>query len=88
MKKLKNVLLSAAIVLIGASAAFATYAAKSTNNSLETGYYFNGSNCVSTNKTCSTTGTILCTWTDDDNVIHSLSKFVNPTTCGSPLYRP
>ena len=88
MKKLRNVFLSAAIVLIGAGAAFATNAAKSDNDASEPGYYFNGSTCVSANTTCSTTGTFLCTWTDDDGITHSLSKYINQTTCGGPLYRP
>ncbi len=88
MKKLKN-LLPAIVILIGAGAAFASYAAKSPDSSLETGYYFDSSTgqCVAADVQCSSIPGEACTWTDESNDTHELSRFINNTMCGAPLYK-
>ncbi len=89
MKKLRTVLLSAAIVLIGAGVAFATNAAKNTGGSLVPGYLMDNSTgqCVQKRNNCSPTGSIFCTWTDNNKVSHNLSK-INGTSCVQALYEP
>lgn len=89
MKKLRNVLLSAAIVLIGAGAAFATNATKNSKSTTVHGYYFNSTTgrCVDTNTPCSPSGSIVCTWKDAQGT-HSLYNMINETTCGDVLYKP
>jgi hypothetical protein len=89
MKKLKNVLLPAVIILIGAGAAFATNGAKSSIDATQPGYYFNSSTnrCVETAAQCSTSGSRACTWTDSQGT-HNLSTKISDTMCGDPLYRP
>ena len=89
MKKLRNVFLSAAIVLIGAGAAFATNATKNSNSTTVHGYYFNNitRRCVDTNTPCSPSGTDVCTWTDSQGT-YSLYSMINETTCESILYKP
>lgn len=86
MKKLRNVLLSAAIVLIGAGAAFATNAAKN-SQSTETGYYIDGltGECKDSPVQCSVSGTSLCTW-NDGSTIHTLYR--NGTECTVQMFRP
>lgn len=90
MRKLKNVLLPAVIVLIGAGAAFATSAAKNSPNSVE-GYRFDSENreCIDT-KQCSTVPGDICTWTDPStSVTYNLHNRVSSTMCGNQtLYEP
>ena len=89
MKKLRNVFLSAAIVLIGAGAAFATNAAKNTGGSLVPGYLFDSSTgqCIQKRENCSPIGVSFCTWKDANNVSHNLTG-MNGTTCPQALYEP
>ena len=88
MKKLKSIFLPAAFVLLGVGAAIASHAARSTD-SLETGYYFDSSTsqCVSAGVQCSTSPGQACTWTDENNISHNLSRS-GQTMCGAPLYKP
>jgi len=88
MKKLKSIFLPAAIVLLGVGAALASSTAKSLDSS-EPGYYFDSSTsqCVSTGVECSTIPGQACTWTDESNISHDLSRF-GETMCGAPLYKP
>jgi hypothetical protein len=89
MKKLRIVLLPAALILIGAAAAFATNATKNTDDDLVTGYYFDKSaspiKCIQTDKMCSTSGDNVCTWSDGQKS-HNLSTKINNTQCGDPLF--
>jgi len=90
MKKLKNVLLPAVIILMAAGAAFATNVAKNSLNVAE-GYRFESSNrqCVDT-KQCSTDPGDICTWTDPStSVTYSLHNRISSTMCGNQtLYEP
>lgn len=87
MRKLKSICLPAAIVLMGVGAALVTHAAKS-SQSTETGYYFDSSasQCVATDVQCSPTGTDFCTWSDG-SMSHNLSRQINETICGDPLFK-
>jgi hypothetical protein len=80
MKKLRKALLPVAIILIGAGAAFATNAAKSTSTS-EPGYYFDSSQgkCISPGM-CSSTPGNTCTWTSG-GVTHNLCSRLSETSC-------
>lgn len=88
MKKLRSIFLPAVIVLLGVGAAIASHAAKSTA-SLVPGYYFDSSSaqCVSAGVQCSTNPGQACTWTDQSNISHNLSRS-GATMCGAPLYKP
>lgn len=90
MKRLKNLLLPVAVVLIGAGAAFATNAAKDAGSPMVPGYLFESSSgqCVQKRSDCSPTGNVFCTWTDANNNSHILSERINGTTCGNELYEP
>ena len=87
MKKFRQVLLPIAIILIGAGAAFATNAAKNSDDDLEAGYYIDSSTgeCRKSPEMCSTIQGDLCTWDDGSN-IHSL--FQADTECTVALYKP
>ena len=88
MKKLKNVLLPAAIILIGAGAAFATNAAKKLQSTVD-GYYLDSSsgNCIRTSEKCSPIPGNTCTWVDDFGSIHNL-RMLDDTSCPVQLSRP
>jgi len=90
MKRLKSLYLPAAIVLMGVGAAVATNNAKSSDNALETGYYFDSSasQCIAKRSDCSPTGSVVCTWTDDEETDHNLSRKISDTMCGDQLYEP
>ncbi|MCA1744440.1 MAG: DUF6520 family protein [Bacteroidales bacterium] len=90
MKKLKNLLLPVAVVLIGAGAAFATNTAKEANNSMVPGYLFESSSnqCVQKRSDCSPNGSVICTWKDASGQSHNLSEQINGTTCGNELFEP
>nr|WP_319511391.1 DUF6520 family protein [uncultured Draconibacterium sp.] len=83
MKKFKNLYLSAAIVLLGVGAAFATSNTKSASDTVP-GYLMESGQCIEKRSNCSTTGTEFCTWTDANNQSHNLSG----TNCILPLYEP
>ncbi|WP_319268414.1 DUF6520 family protein [uncultured Draconibacterium sp.] len=87
MKKLKRMFLPVAIVLFAVGAALASHAAKSLDSS-EPGYYFDSSTsqCVSAGVDCSTIPGQACTWTDESNITHNLSR-EGETMCGVPLYK-
>jgi len=63
MKKFKQFILPAVIVLLGAGAAFATNAAKD-SQSTETGYYIDSSTgeCKASPEECTEEQGVLCTW--------------------------
>lgn len=87
MKKLKNLLLPVAVVLIGAGAAFATNA-ESDDRSNQNGYFVDSlsGDCIESPMECSTVPGELCTWNDGSNT-HALFQ-ISGTTCQSPLYKP
>jgi hypothetical protein len=89
MKKLRIVLLPAALILIGAGAAFATNVAKNSGDNLVSGYLYNSSTgmCEQKRTNCSPSGSIYCTWSDESGS-HILSKQLNETTCGKELFEP
>ena len=91
MKKFKSLLLPAAIILIGAGAAFATNAAKNSQVGVP-GYYFDSSQskCIETDEMCSTTPGDFCTWKDPSDPLgtsHILREEINETSCGNVLYK-
>jgi len=89
MKKLKSLYLPAAVVLMAVGAAVATNNAKSPDNDLEAGYYFDSSTsqCIATDVQCTSIPGDACTWTDENNDSHELSR-LSGTMCGAPLYKP
>ena len=89
MKKFKNVLLPAVIILLGAGAAFATNAAKNSQANVP-GYYFDDSQdkCVKKRSDCSLTGSVVCTWMDADGTSHDLALRISDTSCNQILYEP
>lgn len=84
MKKLKQFILPAVIVLLGAGAAFATNAAKVNDNDLVRGYYIDSSTgqCIKTDKGCVRVGINACTWSSHD--LYELSG----TNCDLMLFEP
>lgn len=90
MKKLKNLLLPVAVVLIGAGAAFATNTAKESNNSQVQGYFIDNSTgqCIASSQMCSSEPGEICTWTDPaTSVSHNLRQ-LEGTSCGAVLFKP
>ncbi|MEA5046862.1 MAG: DUF6520 family protein [Petrimonas sp.] len=89
MKKFKQFILPAVIVLMGAGAAFATNAAKVSDSDLVRGYYFDSSSsqCIESNKDCNPVGIEACTWTDSQGSSHTLSR-LNGTICVQMLFEP
>jgi hypothetical protein len=87
MKKLRSIFLPAVVALLGVGAAIASHAAKSSADSAP-GYYFDSSTsqCVSAGVECSTSPGQACTWTDQNNISHELSRS-GATMCGDPLYK-
>ena len=83
MKKLRIVLLSAAVILIGAGAAFATRTAGSSGNTEyldpQTG------ECKDSPQQCSVSGTTICTW-NDGSMTHNL--YLRGTNCTQQVFRP
>lgn len=92
MKKFKSFLLLAVIVMAGAVAAFATNAAKNSDDESFRGYYYDASapvvKCIETDVQCTSTPGQVCTWKDDNDVTHELRKISSNTMCGALLYRP
>ncbi len=91
MKKFKQLLVPAVIILMGAGAAFATNAAKDSDSSLEDAYYFDNatSQCIKVeNVQCTSIHGEVCTWTDNNKETHNLSRIISSTMCGSQLYKP
>jgi Family of unknown function (DUF6520) len=83
MKKLRIVLLSAAVIMIGAGAAFATRAAGNSGNTEfknpQTGV------CRNVEQWCSESGTEICTWTEGTTT-HNL--YLRGTNCSVPMFWP
>jgi len=91
MKKLRIVLLTVAVILIAAGAAFATNAAKNSHGTMQNGYYYVESptpRCIKTDVICTTEQGLECTWSDDNKTTYELSSFISSTMCGDPLYWP
>ncbi|HHV85830.1 MAG TPA: hypothetical protein GXX42_08470 [Petrimonas sp.] len=90
MKKFKQFILPAVIVLIGAGAAFATNAAKVSDSDLVDAYYYDNttSHCLETGIKCATSGLTLCTWTNPSTGINYVLQESDGTSCGSFLYEP
>lgn len=91
MKKLRIVLLTVAVILIAAGAAFATNESKDSKNVDMFGYYYDESapviKCIATGVPCTTDLGPACTWTDANKVTHELSRYISDTMCGDPLYQ-
>jgi len=88
MKKFKQALLPAVIVLLGIGAAFATNAAQSSDSSSEPGYFFDSSSGQCIEKAmCSSTPGNTCTWKDASNVTHNLRR-LSGTSCPIQLSKP
>jgi hypothetical protein len=89
MKKFKQLLVPAVIILMGAGAAFATNAAKDSDSDLVTGYYIDSSTsqCIAADKQCSRSGTNACTWEDNNKLSHDLYE-LSGTSCVLMLFEP
>lgn len=87
MKNLKQVILPAVIILMGAGAAFATQVDKK-SNALVDGYRIdpNTLECIDIKKECSTTGSMVCTWSDGV-ASHELYE-LGETLCEFKLFEP
>lgn len=83
MKKLRIVLLSAAVIMIGVGAAFATRADDIPGNT----EYLNPQTelCEPLSEECSVSGSKLCTWTEGAT-IHTLYR--RGTKCTVQMFRP
>lgn len=83
MKKLRIVLLTAAVIMIGAGAAFATKAAQ---NPQSTDYIDPlTEECKASPELCSLSGITLCTWNDGSST-HTL--YLRGTDCTQQVFRP
>lgn len=89
MKKLRIVLLPAALILIGAGAAFATNATKATDDDPVPGYLYDNSTglCVQKRDDCSRSGITFCTWKDANKISHILTG-MSATSCPQVLFEP
>jgi hypothetical protein len=87
MKKLRIVLLTVAVILIAAGAAFATNSSKDAVGQSEPGYYFDSSTnrCVETDDRCSPTGYQYCTWSENPDI--QLYRKTSTTVCNVVLYK-
>ena len=90
MKKLKSLYLPAVIVLMGVGAALASHSAKSSDDALEPGYYFDSatSQCIESTKTCSSEPGNICTWTDPATSSSHNLRQLDGTSCGALLFEP
>ena len=90
MKKLKQFILPAVIVLLGAGAAFATNTAKASDSDLAIGHYLDSftGQCISANVQCTTIEGPLCTWTDPATGITHELQALEGTSCGRMLFKP
>lgn len=89
MRKFRNVLLTAAIILIAAGAAFATNIAKNADGQSNPGYYIDNTSgqCLNAKKPCTTVVGDMCTWRDPATGIdYNLHQLVE-TSCGDFLYK-
>ena len=88
MKKFKQLLVPAVVILMGAGAAFATNAAKDSDSDLVRGYYIDSSTgqCIETNKDCARVGINACTWSDSQGS-HQLYE-LSGTSCVDMLFEP
>ncbi len=82
--------MTAAIILIAAGAAFATNIAKSADDDPVPGYLFDEVlvSCDDKRSDCSTTGSDLCTWLDNNRNPHTLYLLMNGTCSDIELYEP
>ncbi|WP_423128053.1 DUF6520 family protein [Gaoshiqia sp. Z1-71] len=89
MRKLKSLYLPAAVVLMAVGAAVAGHTAKSSDDAPIPGYLIDSSTsqCMEKRSDCSPTGTVFCTWTDENNQSHNLSR-LSGTSCILPAYEP
>lgn len=87
MKKLRIVLLTVAVILIAAGAAFATNNAKNADDDPVPGYYFDISTgrCEDAGQFCSTSGSQVCTWSENPDI--QLYKKTSTTVCNDVLYK-
>jgi hypothetical protein len=83
MKKLRIVLLSAAVIMIGAVAAFAT---RASGSSVDTEYLDpQTGECTDSPQQCSISGKNTCTWFDG-SMTHSL--YLRGTNCTREVFWP
>lgn len=84
MKKFKQFLVPAVVILMGAGAAFATNTAKVSDSNPPIGHYIDSSTdqCIATSKICSREGSTVCTWSS-----HQLYE-LSGTSCPDILFEP
>ncbi|MBS0027216.1 DUF6520 family protein [Chitinophaga sp. 22321] len=85
---MKKLILPAALVLMGAGAAFATKM-NSGKRVIVDGYRIDAvsGQCVDAEQKCSTNLGLPCTWSEDPSVtLHEAP--VTPTMCGNELFKP
>ncbi|MCJ7935969.1 MAG: DUF6520 family protein [Chryseobacterium sp.] len=83
---MKKFILPAAVILMGAGAAFATNVAKNSKTTA-TSYRIGSLSeepCMLTPKECNQTGVVVCTWFDGANT-HNLYE-IDGTVCGTELF--
>jgi hypothetical protein len=88
MKKLRIVLLTVAVILIAAGAAFATNTSKNAADDTVPGYYIDYATgqCLNAFKPCTTVVGPMCTWHDTSTGNdYNLRRQVD-TSCGDYLY--
>lgn len=85
---MKKLILPAALILMGAGAAFATKM-NSSKRILVDGYHINATTgqCITDNQKCSTSFGSPCTWSEDPSVILRNAP-ASPTMCGDELFKP
>jgi hypothetical protein len=87
MKKIRNLILPVAVLMIGAGAAFATSSQPTADSLVEFGYHYDSNikRCVVTNVECAITNKPACTWSGQQ-----LYRFdpTQPTMCGVELNLP
>lgn len=85
---MKKLILPAALILMGAGAAFATKM-NSSKRAIVDAYRINAvsGQCVDAKQKCSTSFGIPCTWSEDASVVLHNAP-VSPTMCGEELFKP
>lgn len=85
---MKKLILPAALILMGAGAAFATKM-NTGKRTLVDGYHINASTgkCVTDRQQCNTNPGPPCTWSEDASVTLQASP-ITPTMCGNELFKP
>ncbi|MGN7706898.1 DUF6520 family protein [Chryseobacterium sp. 22543] len=85
---MKKLILPAALILMGAGAAFATKM-NSSKRAIVDAYRINATTgqCVDAKQKCSTNPGPSCTWSENPSVVLQNAP-ITPTMCGDELFKP